>query len=278
MGAVEDAPGPPLRIMAPGAVADAGSRMRKGKLEQLVGADSWHPSMVVLAEDRFWYSQAPSAQGSMGGGMASVRLQDCDKVLEGEDKRQLQFITKNERLTFRTKNVKDRDAWLLAIVGQTALVKEKDILLQAEQIVAKMEMKKSSQHFCNLEAFSQLSGVLDGPLEARRLFIDFVHADHAAATADGKHGAHWPEERNAEALVAFLEANNSASSLPLGAGEAAEDAVAAVAPVKDAAVRSEGLSADEIASWSFIDTVLFPRFREHPVVQCRLCRIAAGLA
>lgn len=245
-------------------VADAASRTRKGTLEQLIDGATWHSCTVILAEDRFWYSQAPSSQGGhMGGGMASVKLHDCDKVIEGEDKRDFVLVTKSERMTFRAKSKKEQEGWLLAIVGQTALVKEKDILMQAEQIVAKMELRKASQHMANLEAFSRLQGVIEGPQETRQLFADFVRSEHAQAQ-EGQ-GVCWPEDVSLGDVLAHLSVGSEGAAAAALAGEGG-------AP-EGASPGSEAIS----AAWAFMEDVLFVRFREHPVVQRRLCCTAAGI-
>lgn len=236
-------------------------RLRTGTLEQRDGAELWRPCSVILAEDCLWYSPLPATGAAgVGGGMASVALRDCDSVLEGEDKRQLQLKTKGGSMSFRAKGARERDAWLLAIVSQVALVKERDILLQAEKILEQMELKKSSQQLARAEEFGTLVGILRGPQQVRQLFFEFVHSEYYTFV-QGAGGLSWPRGLNLESLLAYFQGLAEAS--PSQAGEAASSA--------------DQPSKEEVAR-AFAEGPLFARFRAHPAAQCRLCRIAAGIA
>lgn len=245
-------------------------RLKSGSLERLLlDGQSWQSCSVFLDEDRFWYSEVPSDTVSARQCLMSVRLSDCDRVLEGEDQRVLQLSTRcSGTLAFRARSGHERSGWLVAVVKQAALVKEGDILMQAEQSIAGMEFRRSNQHLASIEAFQQVQGVMRNK-RSRALFLDFVHDEHhrsgAASYADGpdERGAEggskgwpevlrvneWPEGVSVEGLVACLERRAQAS--PKGGADAAQVA--------------------------FIEDVLFPRFRDQPLVQDRLCGIAADI-
>lgn len=244
-------------------VSDVAGRLRMGPLERLLeDGTSWHECTVILDEDRLWFSLGPSDQdGSVGGGMASVLLCDCDRVLECEDKRLLQLVTKEATLVFRTRSTQERNSWLLAVVKQAALIKERDILLQAERILASMECRRSTKQLSQLEAFGSLQGIL-AMQETRDLFSDFVRGEYAAAqqqhgerenAGTGGDSGQWPAGIAPEELLACLERQDETS--PGSRGEASDS-----------------------TAWAFAEGQLFARFEEHPVVQSRLCRIAAGIA
>lgn len=229
--------------------------LRRGSLERLAeDGTTWYACTLVLDEDRLWYSQGPAGgEAGMGGGMASLPLAECDRVLECEDKRLLQLVTKGATMMFRAKSGHERNNWLLAVVKQAALIKERDILLQAERIIAGMETKRSSQHLARLEELATLPGVLAVP-EARDLLLDFARRQHSAAAAgaeaEGAGGAAWPGGLRLEDVEGCLAGWEES-----GPGEAAE--------------------AGSIRE--FVESTLFQNFQAHPAVQNWLCRIAAEI-
>jgi len=289
-------------------------QLRKGSLELLLAdGDTWHACTVVLDEEHFWYSLPPSSEsGSVGGGMASVALCDCDKVCAatGDDRRQFHISSKGELLTLRAKKESEQDAWVLAVVKQAALIKEREILMQADRILSNMEFKKSSQQCECAASFLRLAGVLGGPARARQLFLDFAVGEHAAATsaeasaAGGSSASGTPGVQGVGDSVlwpAGLALEELLASLPLGCPAAAHDATVAkalasrngcrsgavgAADVADIRVEVDGIGSGNAAdgtatlqaAWAFAAGPLFDRFWEFPDVQCRLCQIAAGIA
>lgn len=238
-------------------------RLKSGLLERLLpDGQSWQSCSVFLDEDRFWYSEVSSDTASARQNCASVQLSDCDRVLEGEDQRVLRLLTRcSGPLAFRARSGQERNGWLLAVKKQTAVVKEGDILMQAEQSIAGTEFRRSSQHLASIEAFQQVQGVMRNK-QSRALFLDYVHDEHlrlgAASYADGPEelgterpddlpADEWPEGVSVEGLMACLEQRAS----------------------------SKGVV--DSAHTAFIDDVLFPSFRDQPLVQDRLCGIAAGI-
>jgi len=238
----EDAEGPGGPEAPPIPVADASGRLRTGTLERLLeDSGTWHTCTVILDEDRLWYSQGPCGEdGSVGGGMTFLPLCDCDRVLECDDKRLLQLVTKGATMMFRARNSHERNSWLLAVVKQAALIKERDILLQAERIVSCMELRRADQQLARLEEFAALPGVLAVP-ETRGMFLEFLSRHCGEPASDGALQGLAPEE-----FLARLEAADDAGGARGAAWELAEG--------------------------------LFARFQEDTAVQCQLCRLAAGIA
>merc|ERR1712086_533246 len=147
------------------------------------GTITWCKSTVVLMEDRLWYSQGVGAStGAVGGGMASIALCDCEKVMEMEDKRLFKLITKAGTMIFRARSGQERSNWLLAIAKQAAFVKERGILEEAERIITSIELKRSSKQLARLDAFDTLPGVL-ATKETREMFIDFVRGEYDSKLA-----------------------------------------------------------------------------------------------
>jgi len=292
----------PVPMAQGGAVApmaEGSGRLKIGTLERLMeDKASWYPCMVILDEDRLWYSPAPSGEkdgiGRYGGGMIFLPLCDCDKVMEGDDKRLLQLLTKNGSMTLRAKNAHERNSWLLAVVKQAALIKERDILFQAERIISGMEFRRATQQINKLEALGKLPTVLANA-SARELLFEFARSEHTWAqdtSSDGDEGAGDHSIVNQAASPSAPPVENARhgtlpASLPDGLpqgvrqteGLSLEGLIsclqrhAAAGHCAGEALESE---ADRIA-WAFAETSLFPRFKEHPQVQNRMCWIAAGI-
>merc|ERR1712039_912920 len=136
----------------------------------------------------------------------------------GEDKRLLQRVTKEATLIFRARSSQERHSWLLAIVRQAALIKERDIIMQAERTIASMENKRSTKQLGELDTFKQLEGVLSNH-EAREIFVDFVRRDHAASLEDGRSCSdtpRWPDGIELDDVLTCLEQRdgNTSSSPP----------------------------------------------------------------
>lgn len=244
--------------------------------------------------------------------MIFLPLCDCDKVMEGDDKRLLQLLTKNGSMTLRAKNAHERNSWLLAVVKQAALIKERDILFQAERIISGMEFRRATQQMNKLEALGKLPEVLANP-NARELLFDFAHSEHKWAQSansdtppedggagDAPNQAASPSTpgrengRHGAASGSHAELPTLHASLPDGLPQGVRQTVsamrwpdgltldgligclqrrAAAGNNVDEAFQSE---ADSTA-WTFAETSLFPRFKEHPQVQNRMCWIAAGI-
>merc|ERR1712008_398928 len=114
----------------------------------------------------------------------------------------------------------ERSNWIVAIAKQAALLKERDILLQAERIIAGVELQRSSQHAARLEAFGKLEGVLDAS-ETREMFIDFVRRDY-------------------EAMVQWQAANAAVEQLRRGGNEAKDSADSCANSTSAAASQAAG--------------------------------------
>uniref|UniRef100_A0A7S4R5Q5 PH domain-containing protein n=1 Tax=Alexandrium monilatum TaxID=311494 RepID=A0A7S4R5Q5_9DINO len=253
---------------APVLAADMSGMLRRGSLEKLwddgsAGGGTWYACTLILDEDRLWYSQGPSGEdGGVGGGMAFLPLSECDRVLECEDKRLLQLVTKGSTMTFRAKSGHERNNWLLAVVKQAAFIKERDILLQAERIIAGMEVKRSSRHLARLQDLGQLAGVL-ADQEARDLFLDYVKGEHGAFAR----GQDPPGEDQSPAQL-------SAVSGAWPAGVQLDDVLMCLSSYGDPAANA---GAQARAVLEFVEGTLFQKFQDHPAVQNRLCRIAAEI-
>jgi len=206
---------------------------------------------VILDEEYLWYSLASSEEeGGMGGGMAHLALCDCENPIEDEDRRILKLSTKGGTMTFRARNPSERGSWLLLIMKQAALIKEQNILMQAEHIVANTEFQRSTRQLSRLEAFESLPGIL-GAHETRDLFVQFLRGEHKALamSTDSGQGASvdwWPQGLTPQALEACL------------ADEGRRDDV-------------------DSNAWCFAEGALLARFRANPNVRRRLCRLAAGI-
>merc|ERR1740117_1225622 len=97
---------------------------------------------------------------NVGGGMAYLDLCDCDRVVECEDAKLMLLVTKSGTMILRARSAKERNTWLLAVVKQAALIKERDIIQQAERIITGMELKRSTKQLDRLDAFEKLAGTL----------------------------------------------------------------------------------------------------------------------
>jgi len=284
--------------------------LKNGMLERLLEDGSWYPCTVILDEDRLWYSQAPGGEkdgvGKYGGGMVCLLLRECDGVAEVDEKKLLQLNTKGGTMTFRARSSNEKTAWLLAVVKQAAFVKERDILLQAEKIIAGTEYRRASQQVRNLESFSNLSATLASK-EVRELLQNFALSEweetHThqgsleafieldvpqAAEAMMRTPSELPSPSSEEMLRTSSLANMP-SQPPRGCLGAPHGGspnrgcpsmrwpkgliVKAVADCLERRAAGE----DDRRAWAFIEETLFPRFLEHPGVQYRLCWIAAGI-
>eukprot|EP00931_Biecheleriopsis_adriatica_P102980 TRINITY_DN77877_c0_g1_i1.p1 TRINITY_DN77877_c0_g1~~TRINITY_DN77877_c0_g1_i1.p1 ORF type:complete len:359 (-),score=91.42 TRINITY_DN77877_c0_g1_i1:3-1058(-) len=226
--------------------SDSRGQLRQGQLELQDGA-TWHVCTVILDECHLWYSQARSSEAAaVGGGMACLPLRSCDRALESEDKQVLKLLTKEGEMSFRARTSSERNSWLLAIVKQAAVIKEQDILAQAERAISSVESRRTGTQLKLLESFTSLEGLLSDDGEARELFLWFLKSEEKLASS-----MDWPEGLSSEALLAQLESS----------------------------MRAEDDQADSQAAEAraFADKVLLPRFHGHPGVQSRLCRIAAGV-
>lgn len=287
--------------------------LKSGSLDRLLDDGTWHPCTVILDEDRLWYSQAPGAEkdgiGRYGGGMIFLPLRECDRVVEGDDKKLLQLLTKGGTMTFRARNGNEKTAWLLAIVKQAAFIKERDILLQAELIISGMEFRRATQQVGRLEVFNKLSGVL-ATKETKELLVNFLTSEYQDAhptslesfiKLEGAEDAPTsPDTGNTASLASLspsqpLRSPGSSPSHQAGypTGELAAAAydsnvrwpqgltLKALADcLQRRAAGEEAEAEDEEAdtqACAFIEETLFPRFLEHPEVQCRMCWIAAGI-
>ncbi|CAK0847196.1 unnamed protein product [Prorocentrum cordatum] len=232
--------------------ADVCTRLRTGALERRdEGSGAWHPCTALLDEEHFWYSLAASGEdgGGVGGGMAHLTLLDCEQGPEAEDKRVFRLAARGGgALELRARSTSERSSWLRAITRQATLVKERALLAQAERTLAALERRSAEAQLARLEALRRLPDLLEVE-EARELFLQFARAEHArsrgraGAEAAGGAGG-WPEAVTREALEACLEN---------GGGDSGD------------------------AAWEFARGDLLRRFRAHPAVRCRMCRIAAGM-
>eukprot|EP00428_Durinskia_dybowskii_P025234 CAMPEP_0170234582 /NCGR_PEP_ID=MMETSP0116_2-20130129/17037_1 /TAXON_ID=400756 /ORGANISM="Durinskia baltica, Strain CSIRO CS-38" /LENGTH=347 /DNA_ID=CAMNT_0010485377 /DNA_START=93 /DNA_END=1133 /DNA_ORIENTATION=- len=193
-------------------VSDASGHLKTGTLERLLpDGKTWHACSIVLDEDSLWYSLPPGPEGGgVGGGMASISLRGCDRAREGDEKREFRLFAGGRVMSFRAKTPADQKTWLLLIARQAALVKERDMLFQADHFIANMEAQSSAQQSAALEALRTLPGVLAGPKQARQLFLDFVRSEHSACAAESRGGAgggerFWPEGVPVDEVIAHLE-------------------------------------------------------------------------
>jgi len=259
-------------------VADASNTLKTGSLERLLEDGSWHACTAILDIDHLWYSHEPcGADGGRGGGMACLLLSECDRVQECDDKLSLQVLSKGVTMQFKARSGQERSNWIVAIAKQAALVKERDILMQAERIIGGVELQRSSHHAARLEAFGKLEGVL-GASETREMFLDFVRRDYesveqwqaaTAAVEQLRRGGNEAEDSTDRCdNVAESAASLGAGSWPQGLG------------LRDilACLEKGGPGQKEGVAWEFAEAQLLPKFQEHPAVQCRLCQIAAGIA
>eukprot|EP00419_Tripos_fusus_P072665 CAMPEP_0172903454 /NCGR_PEP_ID=MMETSP1075-20121228/170580_1 /TAXON_ID=2916 /ORGANISM="Ceratium fusus, Strain PA161109" /LENGTH=371 /DNA_ID=CAMNT_0013760269 /DNA_START=1 /DNA_END=1112 /DNA_ORIENTATION=+ len=161
-------------------VADVSSTLKTGPLERLLEDGTWYACTAILDTDHLWYSHEPcGVEGGRGGGMACLLLFECDHVQECDDKLSLQVLSKGVTMQFKARSSQERNNWIVAIANQAALLKERNILLQANRIIAGVEQQRSSQHAARLEAFGKLEGLL-GASETREMFLDFVKRDYEA--------------------------------------------------------------------------------------------------
>lgn len=312
-------------------VSDASGHLRTGELDRLLeDGRTWHTCTVVLDEDRLWFSLPPTVVSGMGGGMASIMLQGCDSARPGDERREFLLFVGPTSMAFRAKTVADQEAWLLIIVRQAALVKEREMLLQADRIIASVELQRTTRRLSCLDTLQDLPGVLFGPRSARQLFLDFARSEHATAqrvvdlgaigdTSVGRGRAwgplaqvalspamprpttktqgFWPKGLDIEEFMSFLvrqvdtgvDALRDASLRPRSPSPPGAAHADPFAPGSGCAPRLQGEpsaegapgpwgAAAEAEAWAFASGALFRRFQEHPAVQCRLCRIAAGIA
>jgi len=232
--------------------------LRIGPMEKLSKDEQhWKGRHFVLDFDRLWFSKAPpnAARSSEAPvPLKCIPLCECehvDKGAEGSDKRILSIVTKNRTYKLRARNDGDRDGWLLAVAKQTALVKEKDILEQADGVIANVEFQHATKQLDLLESFGTLSGVLRHR-ESRQLFLDFVHqlSDCNTELEDGvdMDEVRWRPELPPEALITGLEDLARAGSL--------DESTPSIA-------------------FAFAQSELLPRFKARDDIQNRLCVLAA---
>lgn len=282
--------------------------LKNGMLERLLEDGSWYPCTVILDEDRLWYSQATGSEkdgvGKYGGGMVCLLLRECDGVAEAEEKKLLQLNTKGGTMTFRARSSTEKTAWLLAVVKQAAFVKERDILLQAEKIIAGTEYRRASQQVRNLDSFSNLSAALASK-EVRELIQNFAlseweetHTHQGSLEAFIEMDAPQATEAMMRTPMDFqteeMLRSPSLSTRPAGGSLGGSPCrvastmrwpkgliVKTVAECLERRAAGEtpapGIEEDDRRAWAFIEETLFPRFLEHPGVQYRLCWIAAGI-
>lgn len=186
----------------------ANGMLRTGQLELLLrDGIAWQPCTAILDADHFWYAPVTSreeASAVVGNRMNCLYLRHCDRVLEDEDICVFQILSKEGDIKIRTKNNAERSAWLLSVVKQVALVKEQDIMIQAERAIAAMEVRRSGAQLAQLEAFDTLQGLLAGRGEAQKLLLWFLNGEIAA----GIIAQEAPAWDNAEDLLAELENQN----------------------------------------------------------------------
>lgn len=164
--------------------------LRRGPVEKLSrGGQSWKPRDLVLGTQHLWYAKTATAEqngttppGSLNHGKTSVAakclfLKELDRVLEGREKLGFDVVSRWRTLSFRARTVRERDAWILAIAGQTALVKENDLLLQADRVICKAEYHVATTQQNLVASFRTLDGLLRCR-EARELFTDFIRQEY----------------------------------------------------------------------------------------------------
>jgi len=259
-------------------VADASNMLKTGPLDRLLEDGTWHTCTAILDIDHLWYSNEPCGEeGGRGGGMACLLLSECDRVQECDDKLSLQVLSKGVTMQFRALSGQERSNWIVAIAKQAALLKERDILLQAERIIAGVELQRSSQHAARLVAFGKLQGVLSAS-ETREMFLDFVRRDYEAVL-QWQAATTAVEQLRRGGDEAKDSANSCTNSISATASQAAGSWPQGL-ELRDllACLEKDGPGPRQDAAWEFAEERLLPKFQEHPVVQCQLCRIAAGIA
>lgn len=205
--------GAAAKVTIPSA-SEANGMLRSGQLELSVNdSDAWQPCKVILDSDHLWYAQVPSreeAAAAVGTGMTCLSLRHCEGVLESEDACVFRILNKDGEIKIRTRNSAERSAWLLSVVNQVTLVKEQDILVQAERTIAAMEVRRSGAQLAQLEAFDTLEGLLADKGEARKLLLWFL-TSKIAADIIAQEAPTWDSAKD---LLAELE-NQSEEAIAL---------------------------------------------------------------
>ncbi|CEM24780.1 unnamed protein product [Vitrella brassicaformis CCMP3155] len=145
--------------------------LRTGWLEKLSkDGTQWKVRHVILQPDGVWYCKDPHRSRTR----VCIPLSDCEKVLEvPEDKRIFHLVTSSRHYFFRVKTSGDRDGWLVAIAKQAALIKEQDLLVQAERSIMEAEVRRANRQLDYLASMMELDGTLECQ-ESRQLLLDFV--------------------------------------------------------------------------------------------------------
>lgn len=241
-------------------------QLKAGPLDRLLDdGTNWHKCMCILDVDRLWYSQATAEQGdAVGGGMKFLLLGECNRIDGGEDKRVVTLSSKTGLpVTLRASTVEDGSDWLYALVKQAGLIKEHNVLTQLERAIANMEVKHSTKQLELLQSLDSLSGIVANE-PARELLSNFIRSEYGGRSSiveiDGQPSSPewWP---NAMTLDATLSCLQPAALTECG-GESPEKTV----------------SCGDETAWSFVESVLLPRFQDDFAMQGRICAIAAGIS
>lgn len=202
--------GAAAEVVIPSA-SEANGMLRSEVLDILVSDSDawqqWQPCKVTLDSEHLWYAQVPSGEepaAVIGTGMTCLSLRHCEGVLESEDACVFRILTKDGEIKIRTRNNAKRSAWLLSIVNQVTLVKEQDILAQAERTIAAMEVRRSGAQLAQLEAFDTLEGLLADKGKARKLLLWFLTSE-IAADIIAQEAPTWDSDKD---LLAELENQN----------------------------------------------------------------------
>lgn len=93
-----------------------------------------------------------------------------------QSSQQVFFVqTKQRTYVLRARSTADRDSWILAVAKQAALVKERELLVQAEQVISQLALSSSQRtEQAFLAAIGSYSGTVRHSEACRDLFLDFV--------------------------------------------------------------------------------------------------------
>uniref|UniRef100_A0A0G4HUP9 PH domain-containing protein n=1 Tax=Chromera velia CCMP2878 TaxID=1169474 RepID=A0A0G4HUP9_9ALVE len=174
--------------------------LRFGVLEKLSkDRVTWKTVHGSLQSEALWYCTLTPSGSSMSGlfgksaGVSAgapttfsyVSLGECSKVLESREmKRVFVLHSRSRTYTFRARSTTDRDGWLLAIAKQQALIREGQLIMDAEEEVRNAESKQTRKQLKMLLELGTFEGVMKYP-DARLLLMDFLH-ELKIETEDGE--------------------------------------------------------------------------------------------
>lgn len=191
-------------------------------------ADIWKWRSFSLMYDTLVYQRAGGGRGSdpTQRRRKCIPLSECLRVdkLDTPDRRVFLLNTKSRVVILRAKNDRERDAWVLAIAKQAALVKEIELLTQAEEILHTLEYEKSSKVEAEfVKVTTSFVGCVSFNENCRDLFLAFAQEEWTREQSRRQKGD--PEKNSTECpYTSFAEVTKFVHGVATGVEEYNETA------------------------------------------------------